>query len=92
MEIISSPVGAKAQVTLPKKVREILGINGKGDLVGFSIKGKTVTLTKAKVVPAEEEYTPQDISKLILLAHDKDAKTFKDGEEFLKYHRKLSGL
>ena len=50
MHIWSSSVSEKGQVTLPKSVRGILGINKPGQLVGFVVEGDSIKLTRAKVV------------------------------------------
>lgn len=49
METFCSPVGAKFQITLPKRVREALGIAKPGDLVGFRLDGARVTMARAKI-------------------------------------------
>lgn len=49
METYSSAVGAKFQITLPKKVRQALGIKDPGTLVGFRIEGTRVTIARAKI-------------------------------------------
>ena len=36
-KIITAPVGAKAQITLPKAVREALHLKARADLIGFVI-------------------------------------------------------
>ena len=51
-KIITSPVGAKAQVTLPKAVREALHLKAQHDLVGFVVHGGRVALTRIEPVPS----------------------------------------
>ncbi len=43
-KIITSQVGAKAQITLPKSVREALHLKAQHDLVGFVIAEDRVAL------------------------------------------------
>ena len=46
---------SKGQITLPKPIRDRLGLKGKGDRVGFTVSqdGKTVHLTKVHLVSDE---------------------------------------
>ncbi len=46
---------SKGQITLPKPIRDRLGLKGKGDRVGFTVSqdGKTVHMTKVHLVSDE---------------------------------------
>ncbi len=90
-EFLTAPLSAKAQLTLPKKIRELLGVKAKGDRVGFVIdeKAHRVTITKVDLVPAEEPYTDEEIRKLLKLAKEPGGKTFESAEAFLKHLHSL---
>ena len=49
METFACPVGAKFQVTLPKRVRAALGIEKPGELVGFRVERGRVVMARAKI-------------------------------------------
>jgi len=68
MQTWSSPVGAKFQITLPKQVRETLGISRPGELVGFLVDGSRITLTKAEITPQADPFTEAEWAKLVHLA------------------------
>ena len=55
-KLITSPVGAKAQVTLPKAVREALHLKPQEDLVGFVVEGSRVALTRIEPVPSSDPF------------------------------------
>lgn len=81
MQTWSSPIGAKFQITLPKKVRQALGIRSPGELVGFLVDGTRVVLTKAAIVAQGETFTEEEWAKLTRLAdapvpRSYDAKTY----------------
>ena len=70
MKIITAPVGEKAQITLPKPIRELLNIKNSGELVGFIVEGKTVKLTKAIVIPEIQELTDEEAKKLVNMGYN----------------------
>lgn len=86
-EWITAPLTSKAQLTLPKRIRTLLGVRMKGDRVGFLIDEKThrVLITKVDLVPAEEPYTKEEIRKLLKLVKEPGGKTFDSAEAFLKH-------
>lgn len=90
-KLISAPLSSKLQLTLPKRVRDVLGVREGGDRVGFLIDEKThrVTLTKADVVPSGPSYTAAEIRKLLKIAKEPGGKTFESAEAFLKHLRSL---
>ena len=89
MQSWSSPVGAKFQITLPKKVREVLGIHQQGQLVGFLIDGSKVILTKAEITSQADPFTEEEWDKLIQFAEKRPKKTY-GAKEFLSRHRRLT--
>ena len=86
-ELVTAPLSAKAQLTLPKKVREFLGVRSRGEVVGFVIdeKAHRITITKVDLVPAEESYTDEEIRKLLKLAKEPGGRTFASAEALLKH-------
>jgi AbrB family looped-hinge helix DNA binding protein len=83
--LLAATIGTKGQITLPKKVREFLGVCEQGDLVGFSIDEgqRAVRLAKLKVVP-EEEFTEGEYQKLLRLPKKKGGKRFTSMQGLLK--------
>ena len=88
---LTAPLSSKAQITLPKPVRKLLGLNAKGDRVGFLIDEKTrrITMTKVDLMPAEESYTEEEIRTLLKLRKEPGGKTFDSAEAFLKHLHSL---
>ena len=89
--LMTATLSSKAQLTLPKRVRELLGVRAKGDQVGFVVDEKTrrVMMTKITLLPAEEPYTEEELRKLLRLAKAPGKKTFASAEAFLKHVRSL---
>ncbi len=88
---LTAPLSSKAQLTLPKRVRELLGVREKGDRVGFLVDEKShrITITKVDLVPAEEPYTDEELRKLLKLAKEPGGKTFETGEQAIRYLDRL---
>ena len=88
-QLVTATLSSKAQLTLPKRVRELLGIQAKGDQVGFMVDEKTrrIIMTKVTVAPAAEPYTDAELRKLLKLARAPGKKTFASAEAFLKHLR-----
>ncbi len=86
-KLVTAPLTSKAQITLPKSIRQLLGVREKGDRVGFVIDEKThrIMITKVDLVPAEEPYTKEEIRKLLALRKEPGGKTFNSAEAFLKH-------
>ena len=82
---VTAPLSSKAQITLPKPVRQLLGVSAKGDRIGFLIdeRAHRVFITKVKLVP-EEPYTKEDIRKLLKLRKEPGGKTFRSMDDLLK--------
>lgn len=89
MQTWSSPVGAKFQITLPKKVREALGVSRPGELVGFLVDGSKITLTKAEIAPQADHFTEEEWGKLIKLAQA-PANKARGARQFLARHKTLT--
>ena len=89
--LMTATLSSKAQLTLPKRIRELLGLRAKGDQVGFVVDEKTrrIVMTKITLVPTEEPYTQDELRKLLRLAKAPGKKTFASAEAFLKHVRSL---
>ena len=89
--LMTATLSSKAQLTLPKRIRELLGVREKGDQVGFVVDEKTrrVVMTKITLVPTEEAYTGEELRKLLRLAKAPGKKIFASAEAFLKHVRSL---
>lgn len=87
-----SSMGNKAQITLPKAVRQALGVKEKTGLVGFIVRGKRVALTRIEPVPASDPFTEEEWRKIRTLANKAPAAVFagsKDSVRHLKRRLKL---
>ena len=84
-KIITSPVGAKAQVTLPKSVREALHLKAQHDLVGFVIQGGRVALTRIEPVPSSDPFTDAEWVKIERLAARSPVATCENAADSLRY-------
>lgn len=86
--IIPAHVTSKGQITLPRKIRQSLGIHS-GDMVGFVLKkDQKAAVIKRLVVSEPEEFNEDEWEKLEKLA-GKKGKTFKDPKSFLKSIEKM---
>ena len=87
MTWLTSTLGPKGQITLPKRVRMVIGALEKGDLVGFMLDEKSgfVRLTKMDVRPAEQPYTEEELRKLLKISHQKSGKSFASAKDFLHH-------
>ena len=90
-KIITSPVGAKAQVTLPKVVREALHLKAQHDLVGFVIQGDRVALTRIEPVPSSDPFTDEAWRKIERLAAQAPAATCENAADSLRYLKRHLG-
>ncbi len=84
-KIITSPVGAKAQVTLPKAVREALHLKAQHDLVGFVIQGDRVALTRIEPVPSSDPFTDAEWEQIERLASQAPTAAFENAGDSLRY-------
>ncbi len=91
MTLVTASLTSKAQLTLPKPVRELLGVHAKGDRVGFLLdeKGHRILITRVDLVPTETPYTQTEIRKLFKLARARGGKTFDSAQAFLKHLHSL---
>ena len=89
MQTWSSPVGVKFQITLPKKIREALGIRQAGELIGFLLDGSKVVLTKAEITPQGETFTEKEWAKLVALSEAPARKSYS-AKSYISRHRKLT--
>ena len=81
----TAPLGAKGQITLPKKVRQLLHLQAPGELVGFLLDERThaIRLSRVDVVPADDPFTDAEYRKLDQLRKAPGGKTFRSGKVFL---------
>ena len=88
--IVTATLSSKAQITLPKEVRETLGLKSAGELVGFMVDPDShrVELTRMRVTPEEPDFTEAEYRKLLGIAKRK-GKTFRTGSQLIKHLRKL---
>jgi AbrB family looped-hinge helix DNA binding protein len=91
MTYVAATLGPKGQITLPKEIRDLLGLKEKGAVVGFLFdeKSKAVRLERMELRPAREEYTEEELRKLLKIAKEPGGKRFGSATEFLKYLDKL---
>ncbi len=91
MTWLTAPLGPKGQLTLPKEIREALGLREKGELVGFVLddKTKSVRLARMEIRPAGADYSAEELRRLMGIAREPGGKKFSSAEEFLKHLRKL---
>lgn len=84
-KIITAPVGAKAQITLPKVVREALHLKARADLIGFVIQGGRVALTRIEPVPSRDPFTETEWRAIERLASQTPAAVCENAAESLSY-------
>lgn len=90
MTVVTALLTSKAQLTLPKRVRELLGVGKKGDRIGFLLDEKThrIVVTRVAVVP-DESYTDAEICNLFKLAKAPGGRRFESAEALLKHLHRL---
>jgi bifunctional DNA-binding transcriptional regulator/antitoxin component of YhaV-PrlF toxin-antitoxin module len=77
-------------VPIPRKIVKDVGLQP-GGYVEVTDDGYRIIITpKISKGDRAKEYTEEELDKLEKLAKEKGGKTFKSGEAFLKYLRKLS--
>ena len=89
--VVTATLGPKGQITLPKEIREALGLREKGELVGFILEenSHSVRLTRMEVRPVGETYSAEELRRLMGLAKEPGGKKFDSPEAFLKHIKKL---
>lgn len=93
-KLITAPLGAKAQITLPKAVRQALGLHARQDLVGFIIEAGRVALTRIEPVPSSNPFTEEEWRKIDQLAAAPAALVAEDAStslQALKKHLRSRG-
>ncbi|MFH0948309.1 MAG: hypothetical protein V1833_04845 [Elusimicrobiota bacterium] len=91
-KIIMAHMSSKAQVTVPKEARQILGIGQCNIPIGFIVEPEThtVKLTRVNVTSADEDFTEEEYKKLRKLAKKPGGKIFTTAAAVIKYHKKLT--
>lgn len=90
-QLLTAPLSAKGQMTMPKAVRKALQLMAPGSVVGFLIddQAHVALLTKMEIVPAQQSFSRPMLRKLRKLAKEPGGRTFSSmGEllEDLKHH------
>jgi len=77
-QLVTAPLSAKGQMTVPKAVRKALNLTATGEMVGFLVddKAHVAVLTKMELVPAEESFSKTELRKLLKLTKEPGAKSF----------------
>ena len=88
MQTLVSTLGVKAQVTLPKDVRNILHIKP-GDPVGFLIDGSKVSVCKAEISPVHDPFTHEEWEKITDVFRSKGGKTYHSHEKSMAHLKRL---
>lgn len=85
-QLVTVPLSSKGQLTLPKTVRDLLGVKSKGDLVGFAVDRETkrVQLTRVEAIPVHEDFTSDEYAKLLLLPRKKGGKRFRNMQALIR--------
>ena len=91
MTWLTATLGPKGQITLPKKVRVALGTLEKGETVGFLLdeKAGAVRLARMEIKPAGENYTEEELRKMLKISREKGGKHFDSAEGFLNHLKHL---
>ncbi len=83
--LITAPIGAKAQLTLPKAVRQALHLHTRGDLIGFVIESGRVALTRIEPVPSSDPFTEEEWRQIDRLAAEPPAATLENAAQSLRH-------
>lgn len=84
--LVTAPLSAKGQMTVPKAVRKALNLTASGDTIGFLVDeaAHVALVTKMALVPAQESFSTADLQKLAKLAKEPGGKTFSSVKALLK--------
>ena len=84
--LVTAPLSAKGQITVPKAVRKALNLATTGSTIGFLVdeKAHIALLTRMEIVPAEESFSKSALRKLTKLAKEPGGKTFSSMKELLR--------
>ncbi len=85
MRMVTAPVGAKAQITLPKAVREALRLSDRNGLIGFVIQGDRVAITRVEPVPSSDPFSDAEWHTIDQLAAQPPTATLQNSEQALQY-------
>lgn len=81
--MVIATISSKGQITIPKEIREKLGIQNKGDVVGFEITNRGVLIRHLEIKESSDNFTSEEWKKLEKLANTK-GKTYSNAKAFLK--------
>ena len=88
--LITAPIGAKAQLTLPKAVRQALHLQARRDLLGFVIERGRVALTRIEPVPSSDPFSEEEWRAIDRMAAKPPAATLEGAANSLRHlHRHL---
>ncbi len=84
--LVTAPLSAKGQMTLPKAVRKALNLTAPGNTIGFLIdeEAHVALITKMAIVPAHESFSKAELRKLQKLTKEPGGKTFGSMEALLR--------
>lgn len=76
--LVTAPLSAKGQMTMPKAVRKALNLNAPGDTVGFLVaeEAHVALLTRMELVPAAENLSKASLRKFAKLTKEPGGKGF----------------
>jgi bifunctional DNA-binding transcriptional regulator/antitoxin component of YhaV-PrlF toxin-antitoxin module len=87
--IITAPVGAKAQITLPKAVRDALHLKAQHDLIGFVLSAGRVALLRIEPVPSQDPFTEAEWAAIGRLAAQAPAQVCENAGASLRYLKRV---
>lgn len=84
--LVTAPLSAKGQMTMPRAVRKALNLNSLGDTLGFIVdeEAHVALLTKMELVPAAENFSKADLRKFLKLVKEPGGKSFSSIEALMK--------
>lgn len=89
-KLLPAPVSSKGQVTLPKMIREILGIDKEGDIVNFVIHQGQIVLTRGFfVAPASVSFSPEELEQLRTKAKKTGKRSFRSPQTAIQFLNKI---
>lgn len=86
VKLLTATLSSKAQLTLPKEVRELLGVKNGGDLLGFLVDAdhRMVQLTRVETALVDEEFTQEEYRKLLRLPRQRGGKRFRTVDQMIR--------